>query len=53
MPDRNNRVLGRLGARELTAEESAQVGGGIRTGLCTFDPKTCRMDGDCEPPPGC
>jgi hypothetical protein len=48
-----HRVLSRLGARELTAQELNKVGGALRTGLCTFDPKTCAMDGDCSPPPGC
>lgn len=51
MPDKSGRVLGRLGARELTEKESAQVSGGIITGRCTFVPKTGFRDGDCEPPP--
>jgi len=49
----NRRVLSRLGARELAQEEYEQVGGGIVTRPCTFDPKTCVMDGDCEPPIRC
>ncbi|MBZ5522596.1 MAG: hypothetical protein LAP21_10195 [Acidobacteriia bacterium] len=49
----SNRVLSRLGARELTEQEINQVGGALRTGLCTFNPVTCVMDGDCSPPPGC
>jgi len=48
-----HRVLSRLGARELTEQELNQVGGALRTGLCTFDPTTCALDGDCSPPPGC
>lgn len=51
----DNRVLSRLRARELSAAELDHVGGGfiIKTGGCTFDPKTCTMDHDCEPPLGC
>ena len=49
----NSRVLGRTGARTITAEEMEQVSGALRTGVCTFDPKTCVMDHDCEPPLGC
>ena len=52
-PHNNTRVLSRVGARMLTEEELKQVNGGLRTGLCTFDPKTCAMDGDCSPPPAC
>lgn len=48
-----NRVLARLGARVLSEQEQAQVSGGIVTSPCTFDPKTCHMDGDCEPPIRC
>jgi hypothetical protein len=49
----DDRVLGRLGARLLKEEELNHVSGGIHTALCTFDPKTCHMDGDCEPPIRC
>jgi len=50
----NTRVLGRLGARELTRTEYEQVGGGfILRPRCTFDPVTCTMDGICSPPPAC
>ncbi len=49
----NRRVLSRLGARELAQEEYEQVGGGIVTRPCTFNAKTCVMDGDCEPPIRC
>ncbi len=47
------RVLNRLGARQLTDKECEQVSGAIRTGVCTIDPKTCAMDGDCPVPIGC
>ncbi len=41
----DNRVLNRIGARELTPEESGQVTGGIRTTtLCTFF--NGKVDGD-------
>jgi hypothetical protein len=50
----NNRVLNRLGARELSVAEYEQVGGGFAiTNACTFNPKTCKMDFDCEPPIRC
>jgi hypothetical protein len=49
----NDRVLSRRGARELTEQEIKQVPGALNTGRCTFDPKTCAMDGDCSPPPAC
>jgi len=45
-PD-NNRVLGRTGARELTAEEVAQVSGGLEhTNVITINPYTGQRDGD-------
>ena len=52
-PQETNRVLGRLGARILTEQEVEQVAGGIVTNPCTFNPTTCAMDGDCEPPIRC
>jgi len=48
-----SRVLGRAGARVLNAEEYENVGGAFAIGRCTFDPKTCAMDGVCSPPPIC
>jgi hypothetical protein len=48
----NNRVLGRLGARELSEQEVQQVTGAIIR-HCTFNPLTCAMDGICSPPPAC
>jgi hypothetical protein len=47
------RVLARLGARLLSEQEIEQVAGGIHTSPCPFNPKTCAMDGDCEPPIRC
>jgi hypothetical protein len=49
----DNRVLSRLHGRELSAAEYGQVSGGfiIHTRPCTFDAKTCTMDGDCEETP--
>lgn len=47
------RVLGRLGARVIPEQELNLVSGGFNTGLCTFNPTTCAMDGDCSPPPSC
>jgi hypothetical protein len=49
----DNRVLGRLGARLLTEEELNDVNGGYSIGRCTFNPKTCAMDGVCTPLPRC
>ena len=48
-----NRVLSRLGARELTLTETECVSGGFRLPLpiCTFDAITCQLDGQpCKPP---
>jgi hypothetical protein len=53
MSKADDRVLNRIGARLLTENEMNQVSGSLRTGNCTFDPKTCVMDNDCEPPLGC
>lgn len=53
MSKMNDRVLNRVGARFLSEDEINRVNGAIRTGNCTFDPKTCTMDHDCEPPLGC
>ncbi|HEV2960347.1 MAG TPA: hypothetical protein VG649_00865 [Candidatus Angelobacter sp.] len=51
---KDDRVLGRMGARELTELETAEVSGGIIVRpRCTLDPKTCAMDGICSPPPAC
>jgi hypothetical protein len=46
--DNNNRVLSRIGARELRAEELEQVSGGgvFHTNVITFNPKTGQRDGD-------
>jgi hypothetical protein len=49
----NNRVLGRLGGRELTEKELGEVSGGLLLPRCTFNPVTCAMDGICSPPPAC
>jgi len=44
---KNNRVLGRRGARELTPQEVDHVTGGIHTlTVCTFDEITKKPDGD-------
>ena len=50
-----NRVLGRTGARLLKEEELHKISGGFQTGVCSFDPNTCRvLDGDCSKiPPAC
>ncbi|HEX5432765.1 MAG TPA: hypothetical protein VFY05_00895 [Candidatus Angelobacter sp.] len=54
MPKRaEERVIARMGARLLTEDEMSQVSGGQKTGMCTFNPKTCAIDGDCSPPPEC
>jgi hypothetical protein len=47
--NQDNRVLGRMGARELTEEESGKVTGGIRTlTVCTFfDGKVDGDTGEC------
>ena len=43
----NNRVLSRLGARTLSAEEIQLVSGGFTTlTACTFDPELRSKDGD-------
>ncbi len=44
----NNRVLGRTGARELTAEELARISGSgpLITNVITINPKTGQRDGD-------
>jgi hypothetical protein len=47
------RVLARVGSRLLSKQEQEQVAGGVVTRPCTFDPRTCKMDGDCEPPIRC
>jgi hypothetical protein len=51
MSDRqDNRVLGRVGARDLTHEEMLRVSGGVKLSTlmpCTFDGK--QTDGECGP----
>jgi hypothetical protein len=48
-----NRVLSRLGARELNQLETECVSGGIQRKVCTFNSITCQLDGPfpCIPPP--
>lgn len=42
-----NRVLSRIGARELTPKEAEHVSGGVRTEtVCSFNGKTKTADGD-------
>ena len=48
-----NRVLGRAGARLLSEQELQQISGGIHTNVCSFNPITCQVDGDCIVPPAC
>lgn len=45
-----NRVLSRLGARLLGPEELNVVAGGFATGLCSLQPNTPNLDGDCHFP---
>ncbi|HEV3040371.1 MAG TPA: hypothetical protein VHA33_21585 [Candidatus Angelobacter sp.] len=47
MSNQDNRVLSRMGARELSAEELNCVNGGLRRHTCTFDPKIHVLDGEC------
>jgi hypothetical protein len=42
-----DRVLGRLGARLLEPEELKQVTGGVHTNVCSFNPLTNTLDGEC------
>lgn len=50
----DNRVLGRLHGRELSAAEVEQVSAGFKlTHVCTFDFTTCLSDQDCETIPQC
>jgi hypothetical protein len=44
----DNRVLNRIGARDLTAGETERVSGGRRgtTTVCTFNEATKTRDGD-------
>jgi hypothetical protein len=48
MTNKNNRVLARKGARELTPEEVLRVSGGgpLHTNVITFNPTTGQRDGD-------
>ncbi len=48
-----NRVLGRAGARLLSEQELQQITGGFHTNVCSFNPITCIIDGDCIVPPAC
>ena len=43
-----NRVLGRVGARLLGLEELNAVSGGFATALCSLQPNTPNLDGDCH-----
>jgi hypothetical protein len=47
--NQDNRVLSRIGARELTEQEASQVTGGLRTlTVCTFfDGKVDGDTGEC------
>jgi len=47
------RVLGRAGARLLSQQELQQITGGFHTNVCSFNPTTCQVDGDCIVPPAC
>lgn len=42
-----NRVLGRKGARVLTAEELERTCGGTQRSTCTFNPRLHVLDGEC------
>lgn len=49
----DDRVFTRLHARLLTEEELTKVPAGFYFPRCTFDPKTCQIDGVCSPEPNC
>lgn len=54
MSQNDERVLNRIGARQLTELECEHVPGAIiiiRTGVCTIQGVCGNTDGDCEPPP--
>ena len=44
-----DRVLGRFGARILQPEELKLVNGGVHTNVCSFNPLTNTLDGECAP----
>ena len=48
----DTRVLSRVGARELTEQETTGVSGAIIS-RCTLNTTTCAMDGVCTPLPIC
>lgn len=50
---RDNRVLSRQAARELSQQEIECVNGAFGRHVCSFDPITCQLDGPfpCIPPP--
>jgi hypothetical protein len=48
-----SRVLGRAGARVLSEQEVQQITGAFHTNVCSFNPTTCQIDGDCIVPPAC
>lgn len=51
-PNKPERVLSRMRARDLTDQElNAVQGFGTGGPLCTFSPKTHSFDGDCTPEP--
>jgi hypothetical protein len=50
---KQDRVISRLNARDVTAEELEAIAGGILTGVCTVGPApqmSITTDGEC---PGC
>lgn len=56
MPNHNNRVLNRVGARLLTMEESERVAGSDGTGtgcVITGSPRNGLTDAYCEDCPDC
>jgi hypothetical protein len=53
MSKSDDRVLTRLHARVLTEAEMDEVAAALYFPRCTFDPKTCQIDGFCSPEPAC
>lgn len=44
--ERDNRILGRIGARELSDQETQNVHGGLRTGALCSAPSPAHPNGD-------